>query len=270
MNSSKIQMEIANPNRKNEGLRGYGFQLLRFLRTLLPNRTTRRWVGEFMLRFKQNIPRELMIYPGYIVVQIGTPQTETLRRISKNIGPTGRALIVEADETNIKRLQAWAVTQGCSNLKLVHRAAANRKGEMTFLVSKKWSGNHRLLDETIENDNDRLEIEATGSGFLQVTVMADTVDGICSEHAIDSIDYLEIAINGSEFSVLSAMPQMLRKTNSLFVKGHSRDKQTGQPICHAIKNLLEQNGFKTRLTRTSKSHVTDWGLREGDVYAWRT
>ena len=126
MSSIQVEMEITNPYRKNEGVRAYGFASLRCIRSLLPNRTIRRRFGEFILRYKQNIPRELMIYPGYTVVQIGTPQTETLRRISRNVGASGRALIVEADETNIKRLQGFANSQGCTNVKLVHRAAANR------------------------------------------------------------------------------------------------------------------------------------------------
>lgn len=269
MNTAEPEMVITNPYRRNESIRAWGFALLRTARAMVPGARTREKLAEFILNFKQNVPREMMINAGDTVVQIGTPQTETVRRIAKAIGEHGRAMVVEADETNVTRLRSWLASRNIKNVKLIHQAAADRKGVLTFLVSKKWSGNHRLLDDSIVNDNDQLEIDATGSEYLRKEVPADTVDGICAANDIDHIDYIEIAINGAELSVLKTMPEMLKKTKRLFVKGHSRERETGMPICHAIKALLDAEGFRTRITRPSRAGTADWGKREGDVYAWR-
>ena len=269
MKDNESEMVIANPYRRHESVRAWGFALLRATSNLLPGKRARQRLAEFVLRFKQNVPREMMINSGDTVVQIGTPQTETVRRIAKAIGKHGRAVVVEADETNVRRLRSWLDSKSIDNVKLVHQAAADRKGILIFLVSKKWSGNHRLLDDSIVNDNDQLEIDATGSEYLRKEVPADTVDGICAANDIDHIDYIEIAINGAELAVLKTMPEILRKTDRLFVKGHSREKETGIPICHAIKLLLDDLGFRTRITRPSRAGTAEWGKREGDVYAWR-
>lgn len=269
MNDTESEMVITNPYRRNESIRAWGFALLRTACALVPGAHLRQRLAECVLQFKQNVPREMMISSGDTVVQIGTPQTETVRRIAKAIGKRGKAVVVEADETNVNRLRNWLDSRAISNVKLVHQAAADRKGVLTFLVSKKWSGNHRLLDDSIVNDNDQLEIDATGSDYLRKEVPADTVDGICAANNIDHIDYIEIAINGAELTVLKTMPEILKKTNRLFVKGHSRERETGVPICHAIKALLDGQGFRTRITRPSRAGTEDWGKREGDVYAWR-
>lgn len=269
MNNIESEMVITNPYRRNESIRAWGFACLRTACALVPGAPARRSLAEFVLKFKQNVPREMMISPGDTVVQIGTPQTETVRRIAKAIGKNGRAVVVEADETNVKRLRGWLESNAIKNVRLIHQAAADRKGVLTFLVSKKWSGNHRLADDTIVNDNDQLEIDATGSEYLRKEVPADTVDGICAANDIDHIDYIEIAINGAELAVLRTMPEILKKTKRLFVKGHSRERESGLPICHAIKALLDDQGFKTRITRPSRAGTAEWGKREGDVYAWR-
>jgi FkbM family methyltransferase len=263
------EMVMTNPYRRNEPIRAWGFAFLRTACALVPGAKARQRLAEFVLQFKQNVPRELMIGSGDTVVQIGTPQTETVRRIAHAIGKNGRAVVVEADETNVSRLRSWLDSKEIKNVKLIHQAAADRKGVLTFLVSKKWSGNHRLADDSIVNDNDQLEIDATGSEYLRKEVPADTVDGICAANNIDHIDYIEIAINGAELAVLKTMPEILQKTRRLFVKGHSRERETGRPICHAIKALLDSQGFRTRITRPSRAGTAEWGMREGDVYAWR-
>jgi FkbM family methyltransferase len=269
LNNNESEMLVTNPYRRNESIRAWGFAFLRAACTLVPGKRARQSLAEFVLRFKQNVPREMMIIAGDTVVQIGTPQTETVRRIAKSIGKHGKAVVVEADETNVSRLRNWLDSKSINNVKLIHQAAADRKGVLTFLVSKKWSGNHRLLDDSIVNDNDQLEFDATGSEYLRKEVPADTVDGICAANNIDHIDYIEIAINGAELAVLRTMPEILKKTNRLFVKGHSREKETGEPICYAIKALLDNQGFRTRLTCPSRAGTAEWGKREGDVYAWR-
>lgn len=269
MSDTDSEMLKTDPYRRNESIRAWGFAALRAACALVPGVRMRQRLAEFVLRFKQNVPREMMINSGDTVVQIGTPQTETVRRIAKAIGKNGKAVVVEADETNVVRLRSWLEAKAIKNVKLIHQAAADRKGVLTFLVSKKWAGNHRLMDDSIVNDNDQLEIEATGSEYLRKEVPADTVDGICSANEIDHIDYIEIAINGAELAVLKTMPEILKKTKRLFVKGHSRERETGMPICHAIKALLDDQGFRTRITRPSRAGTAEWGKREGDVYAWR-
>ncbi|MFO0940335.1 MAG: FkbM family methyltransferase [Pirellulales bacterium] len=263
------EMSRANPRRKREGVRRLGFIILRTMRICFPERVPRNWLRRQILKYKQNIPREFMMGSGDVVVQVGTPQTETLARISNNIGPNGKALIIEADIDNVQRLTEFAKTTQLQNVIIVHCAADQEPGTVEFLVSKKWCGNHRIADEAIVNDNDHLEIEGTGSDYLRRSVKADTVSAICQQNGIDHIDYIEIAVNGAEVRVLRGLGEILAKTKRLFVKGHSRNKESGEPINVEIQSLLDAEKFQTFLTRPAKSHVGKWGNREGDVYAWR-
>jgi hypothetical protein len=92
------------------------------------------------------------------------------------------------------------------------------------------------------------------------------------DSGVDLIDSIEIAVNGAELQVLYGMENMLKHTMRLFVKGHARMKGTGEPINKAIVSLLSQEGFKTKITKRSKSQPEAekaWGMREGDVYAWK-
>lgn len=220
------------------------------------------------LKFKHNIPREFMINLGDNIVQVGTPQTETLERICRCIGKKGNAIIIEPDKKNISRLKSKLVEIGNPNVTLVEKAAWNETGEREMLFSKKWAGNHRLVNKKITIDNDEIEIQETG-GFEKRIVQIDTVENIVKANGMKHIDYIEIAVNGAEYEVLEGVNKMIPFTKRLFVKGHAREVDSGQPIYHKIQQYLLDKSYIVNITKTSKSPSSEWGLREGDVYAWR-
>lgn len=90
-----------------------------------------------------------MINVGDTVIQVGTPLTETIERIVKCLGPSGKAIVIEPNETNFQRLSDHLHHLGCQNIFIVKKAAWYEQGQHELLVSQKQMGGHRLRDDNI-------------------------------------------------------------------------------------------------------------------------
>ncbi len=220
-----------------------------------------------VLRVRPNIPRELIVNRGDCVVQVGTPSTSTMHRLVKSVGPKGRVYVIEPAATNVQRLNNYREVHGLRNVRIIPKAAWDKPGTHRFLVSAR-DDDHRLDNDAILHDNDLREQRENG-GYQETLVEVDTVENMLGGELIDSIDYLEIAVNGAEQNVLDGMGTLLQKTRRVFVKGHPRDRDTGQAACYRLTDYLLQHGFKTAITKSSRAVDHAWGNREGDVYAWK-
>ena len=266
--SQNLEMSIDRPQRKNQGLRKPVFTFLRACSQTLGEGKAKEVVRRVILQYKQNVPREFMINRGDVVIQVGTPQVETIERIANCIGPNGRAIIIEPEQANVIRLRKRLKEIACNNIEVVQKAAWHEASHLEFLVSQKWSGNHRLKNDAIVHDNDLREREEGGD--YQVTwVEADTVENIARQMNIHQANYIEITVNGAEFQVLQGVGALLQQTKRLFVKGHAREKGSQQPINIKIQKFLADHGFQTQRTKPVRSHSQEWGVKEGDVYGWR-
>ncbi len=243
--------------------------LLRVAGQTLPDRNPLSDFVRFglVLKFRPNIPRELLVRPGNCVVQVGTPSTSTMHRLVKSVGQRGRVYVIEPAQNNVERLSEYRDEHRLRNVEIIPKAAWDKPGTHRFLVSAR-DDDHRLENEAILHDNDLREAREHG-GYQETTVEVDTVENMLAGEAINTIDYIEIAVNGAEQNVLDGMGELLDKTRCVFVKGHPRDRETGEPACYRLTNYLASRGFETAITKPSRAVDATWGHREGDVYAWK-
>ena len=236
---------------------------LRKLNGILGEGQSKHALRRFILRHRPYIPRELLINPGDCVVQVGTPNKQTVERISKAVGSSGRVVVIEP--MNSGPFLTHIRTHALGNVDIIQKAAWSEAGSRELLVSD-IPGDHRLANESVLHDND-----FRGDGYTSTTrVAVDTIDNIMRATDIHAIDFIEIAVNGAEHHVLKGMSTIILETNRLFLKGHARDRESGDPINVAIAKDLRSKGFETHVTLPTPSVAKDWGDREGDVYAFRS
>mgnify|MGYP002632888772 CR=1 FL=1 len=222
-------------------------------------------INSYVITNRSFLPKELMILKGDTIVQVGTHKQETVSRIAKAIGKNGRAVIIEASKENFDYLNDYVSDCGWTNISLVNKAASNKREALTFLVSKILS-DHRLEDDNILHDNDLRD----GGYERTEVVQADTVDNILDELDINSIDYIEITVNGAELKVLEGMKKTMKNTKRIYTKSFAIDQLKQKVIANDILEILKTNGFIFFIGKPSKSVLNEsWGERSGDIYAFR-
>jgi FkbM family methyltransferase len=245
------------------------YAMMRLTNRLLISDRLRRRVWRLMLRTRPLIPREFLIKRGGIVVAVGIPYFGTIRRCALAAGGGGRVIVIEADEGNRQRLESAISAEGLENIQIISKAAWSSPGTLRFLLARR-DEDHRIADTGNVIDNDLREERESGGYRDSITVEAATIDSMMHEADVDRIDYIEITVNGAELEVIKGMQNMLPHTAVIFAKGHVRDQDTGEPINKKISEFLSERGFFTAITRPSHSVVKEWGLRQGDVYAWKS
>ena len=244
------------------------YPIMRFANRLVNDNRLRLLIWRLFLRFRPLIPREFMIRAGDIVVAIGVPFFDTIRRFSM-AADTGRVIVIEADKANKERLENAIRAEGLNNVHIIGKAAWSKPGNLRFLIAKR-DEDHRIENADIVIDNDFREAQESGSYRESIIVEASTIDQMMNEAGVDHIDYIEITVNGAELEVIKGMNGIIPRTSIIFAKGHVRDKITGEPLNKSICSHLRDYGFDTSITIPSRSVATEWGMRDGDVYAWRT
>lgn len=247
----------------------FAYAMMRFANRFLAASRLRQNVWRLFLKSRPLIPRELLINAGDIVVAVGVPYFGTIRRFSKAATAAGRVIVIEADRDNRERLETAIRAEGLKNVHIIGKAAWSQPGNLRFLLAKR-DEDHRVENADIVIDNDLREAQESGSYRDSITVEASTIDLMMREAGVDRIDYIEITVNGAELEVIKGMEGIMPRTSIIFAKGHVRDKATGQALNKGIVEHLRKHGFVTAITVPSTSVVKEWGMRDGDVYAWRT
>jgi FkbM family methyltransferase len=243
--------------------RRFAFALLRGVaRTIPPGLSERLWLA--VLSVRPAVPKELLARRGDSVVQVGTPKPETIRRLQRIVGREGKVVVIEPEPATVQRQADYLRSQSLANVVLVPKAAWNERATRTLLIADR-PGDHRLDMDAIVHDNDLV----AGGYRGRTEVEADTLDNILDEAGVEQAAFVEIAVNGAELQVLEGMERSLGRTWRLFVKGHARSAESGEPINARIEEILRARGFRTKRTRPTRSRAESWGPREGDVFAWR-
>ena len=217
-----------------------------------------------LIRMRSYLPKEILIHKGDTVVQVGTHRQDTVERLVKLVGISGKVIIIEAEKSSYDYLQSYVQKKKYGNVHLVNIAASNKKGTANFLLSNVLS-DHRLRDDNIIHDND-----SRGEGYIaDVTVDMDTIDNIMKKIKVNIIDFIEITVNGAELKVIQGMKDILSHTRRIYTKGYAIDLKTGNEIGQEIMLFLKQRNFNVVVGKPSKS-VTEntWGKRKGDIFAW--
>lgn len=224
----------------------------------------KRALRRFSIWLLGRCARELFIARGDTVVQVGTPNERTVRRLARSVGQDGRVVIVEAFPATAQRLEQFRQRHGFDQVKVVPKGAWSQPGTHELLVAP-LDSDHRLEDPGIAHDNDFRD----GGYPESVTVPVDTLDHILEELGVRDVDFVEITVNGAELRVLQGMKRSLDRVDRIFVKAHARDVRTGEPLTGDVADLLRSHGFRVYLGSRRASVSGEWGARDPDVFGWR-
>jgi len=230
----------------------------------LPSERSRWWVRRAALAVSARLPRDAMILPGDTVLQVGIAVPASASAILRLVGPHGRVVFVEP--VNHATIAEHLVSLGAENATVVAKAAADAPGVARLLVAAR-SLDHRLEDPAVVHDNDL--VAAREGGYRTEEVEVDTVERILEGLGIEHLDVADIQVNGAELKVLTGMGRYLEHTDRFFVKAHARDAATGRPLAEPIAALLRSHGLRVLRTRPTRAVDPSWGVRTGDVVAWR-
>lgn len=235
----------------------------------MPEGRTKYWIRSIILAFQRSLPMEFAINPGETVVQIGTPRPRTLHRMRKAVGERGHLVIVEAMPENQQRLAAAIAASGYANVTLIRAAACNenRTGELSI---SPYLGDHKIALDHIRMDND---LRRGNEAMETIPVEFVRLDDELPRHGVESINFLSITVNGAEGEVLKGTRAILSRSPvhaRVYAKGHALDRE-GQPLHLEARAIMQELGYRTKITRGEPSSTTDrrWRWRAGDLFAWK-
>lgn len=237
-------------------------KILNRVSPVLPEGKTKHFLRALGFNLSSSLPLSWLINAGETACMVGTPNISTIEELHETVGRDGRVIVIEAEETNFKRLKQAYQKYG-SNIHIVHRAAWSSKKNGILKTSPKFSGDHKIEVEGIVHDNDYR------NQYGKQLVALDTVDNILDEINLHKVDFMFIAVNGAELEVLKGATKTIANRLRLWVKGHARTDD-GEPINIQIKKFLENHNYHAKITRKHRStvcNIPEWSVRDGDVYA---
>lgn len=233
----------------------------------LPEGRLKNAVRSGVLSLQHSLPTELAVNRGDVVVQVGTPNVQTMVRFARAVGASGRLVIVEAMPENQETLQAAIDSNGLGQVTLVRAAACDENGQGELAVSQSFRGDHRLPLEAIAIDND----QRTGNeAMCRIPVRLIRLDDELPGLGVDRLDYLSVTVNGAEAEVIRGCRRLLAASSvgvRVYAKGHALDAH-GAPLHESLAALLREEGLRVKITRGEPGSVQR--RRAGDVYAWKT
>lgn len=142
----------------------------------------------------------ILIKNGFTVLDIGAHIGYYTLLSSQKVGEKGQVISVEPDPHNFSYLKKNILSNNLKNVKLIHKAAGDKKKKVTFHVNTINTGDNRVFD----------------NGQLRKVIKVDQVrlDDVLKDH---SIDVIKIDIQGSELGALKGLTKTLKKNKEIIV-----------------------------------------------------
>lgn len=165
---------------------------------------TPKCLGLSLKVFQEKFEYYFKVEQGDTVIDVGACIGDTTAPFALKTGNRGLVVAVEPEPLNIKYLKINTCAFG--NVKVVEKAAWNKREPMTFNVYSRPTG-HSLTP--------------IGVGYVStIKVQADTLDNI-SKSCGRAVDYLKIDAQGSELQVLEGARKLLKKVKKVVVETHT-------------------------------------------------
>lgn len=168
-----------------------------------------------------------LVKPGSVIVDVGANIGLFSVLGSKYAGDKGMVYAFEPEPNNLKLFNENLKANNCKNVKVVNKAAGEKKGELSLYIAKNSVGTHSL----IKKDNHELDGE--------IKVEVTTLDTRLNK--LKQIDVLKVDVEGFEPVVFRGAKKTLERTSVLFFEYNQADTRA----CSSIEELLELlSGFK--------------------------
>jgi FkbM family methyltransferase len=167
------------------------------------------------------------VRPGDVVVDVGA-NIGSFALYAATERRAMRVIALEPHPANFAVLEANVTENGARNVECSRSAVAGTAGTALLEVTPHNSGGHHLT--------------AT-SGARTVEVPCTTLDDIVDEQRIETIDYLKLDCEGSEYDILaSARDDTIRRIRRISMEYHPVPGHAP----HELGDTLARHGFRVR------------------------
>jgi FkbM family methyltransferase len=209
----------------------------------VPDGTSFEYFDSTILAWKDQVPaylRNAQDYwfghykpkPGDVILDVGAGRGEDVLAFSREVGEDGLVLAIEAHPISYQILSRFCLLNRLSNTTLVHVAVMDSAGIVTIGDEDLWQAN---------------AVRPVGAGN-GASVRATTLDQLCEERQITSIDFLKMNIEGAETLALRGMRDTIGKVRSICVCCHDFRANRGHGEQYRTRDFvwrfLTENGFE--------------------------
>jgi len=167
--------------------------------------------------------------PGDVIIDIGAGIGSEVHRWSREVGPTGLVVAVEAQPGTFACLKRFCELNGLDNVVPLNLAIMDQPG--TAMIDD--AAQH--ISSTILRENGGFEVEGT------------SLDLLVERLELDHIDFLKMNIEGAERLAIQGMARSLSLLRCLCISCHDFKADAGEGDFYRTKSLTEsfltQSGF---------------------------
>ena len=179
-----------------------------------------------------------VIGPGMTVIDVGANSGVHTALAAQSIGPDGRVFSIEAVPSNVALLeQTVALSPNRDSVTVIGCAAGAEKGEVRIYLDGDNSGTH--------------SVGGRSDQYVDVSVVS--LDDLCAEHKLDSVDVVKIDVEGYENHVLDGAVSLLHAYKPILFIEYDNvmiEKAGGDPA--AVVDVLRNHGFLYNIDERSQ------------------
>ncbi len=155
----------------------------------------------------------------------------------ESLWPQAKIYAFEAAPNAFKILQNK--TKGHRNIFIYNMALSNRNGTATFYLSTNAEGSSSLLNPALHLDH-----FPTVHFNSQIESKTIILDDWAQQEGVDRIDFMWLDLQGAEYMVLSASPNLLSTVKVIYAEVNFVELYEGCVIYPLFKKWLESEGFE--------------------------
>lgn len=170
-----------------------------------------------------------------------------------SIFPNATINVFEPLPKNFKKVLENKAKNGLDNFHPFELGLSSKKGEATFYVS---SGKPPNKDTPSDNSSDfgnkssslykpgkTKEVHPWLEFNESITIKTETLENFCTEHKIESIDFIHMDVQGAELMVLEGAANKITNINSVWLEVEKIELYENQALKEDIENFFTKNDF---------------------------
>ncbi|MDB4470712.1 FkbM family methyltransferase [Deltaproteobacteria bacterium] len=166
---------------------------------------------------------------GGTIIEAGAYVGYKAVSFSRQVGLDGRVVAIELNPDNFELLRRNIVDNQLDSITTpVHCAVWNKDGQVPMMSKTR-------MKNTIV-DTDELPLEYSD------TAPAKTLDTIIDEYALETVDFLNLQLNGAEIEAIEGLQRNFHKVR--YINIISRHHREGELVVDIAKRMLEERGCK--------------------------
>ncbi len=172
---------------------------------------------------------------GDIIVDIGAGAGTDLPLFSRQVGPDGRVIAIEAHPTTFEMMERTVDRNQLANVRCFHKAIVDRPGTLAITDDERHISN-------------AIDFAGQASSSSTFNVEGCTLETVCAEAAVDRIDLLKMNIEGAEQYAILGMSEMLERIRNVCICCHDFRAERGDGAHFRTRKVVTEylcdHGFK--------------------------